>query len=122
MEILGSKVVHSQHPKIEAFFHMPLSFNVCSCVILVIAARDILGIATSGCVFGTSFSSLHSPSESLLDVFDSFFASQVYSFFYFCICALVTTCLHNIYICLPISYLDPGVIFHLPSRGVVHTG
>jgi hypothetical protein len=69
-----------------SFFMCPFSFNVCGCVILVIAARDILGITSSGSVLGESSSSLPSLSESLSDVSDSFSASQVYSFLLLNLC------------------------------------
>jgi hypothetical protein len=69
-----------------SFFTCPLSFNVCGFAIHFIAARDILGMASSESVLGTSYSFLLSSSQSLSDVSDSFSSSQVYSFLLLHLC------------------------------------
>jgi len=68
-----------------SFFTCPLNFNVFGCVIHVIAVRVILGMSSSGSIFGISFSSLPS-FEPLLYVIDSFSALQEYIFLLLHLC------------------------------------
>jgi hypothetical protein len=101
------------------FFMCPFSFNFCSCAIPVIAAKDILSMASSVSVLGASPSSSLSLSESLSDVLDSFSALQEYNFLLFHLCQ-ATICLHNIDIFFPIFYLSLNDWLDLPSNELVN--